>query len=86
MKFEQRIDKLEKKAQVKAKPAAIKVNHLSSKEFESSYALHQARLKLGLVQLEEPKRIFAGVEGFEAKYENLTTVQAQKIVKENSSD
>ena len=85
MRYDTRLNKLEKKSNQgrSESPAKIKVIHSSEEEFEKSYAIFQARKKLGLVKIGESKKIFASAdETLEDKYENLTTNQAEKILKE----
>ena len=85
MKYNGRLNQLEKKSRrgdnnsVKIKVARYRADDST---FEKCYALFQARLKLGLVTLDEPQKIFAGGEHIKELYKNLTIDQAKKIIKE----
>jgi len=86
MNYNGRLSQFEKKSNQERsakKDVRIKIDHPTGKEFEKSYALFQARKKLGLVKFDDPKKKFVSADkDIEDKYENLTTNQAEKIIKE----
>ncbi len=81
MNYNGRLNQLEKKINKSKGPVhkRISVSMLSNDEFERSYALYQARLKLGLVKLDDPKEIFAGADDIEDKYKDLSVKEAKAI-------